>query len=736
MERKIDLVYLWVDDKDKTWQGKREYWAIKEGLKDTEENHSARFSNNDELKYSLRSAQMYAPWINQIFIITDNQVPQWLDANHPKIKIIDHKEIMDENNLPCFNSNALETCLDKIPELSEYFLYANDDMFFSAPVSPEDFFDKAGNPVINLRPRMWEKITNLHMQNLVYTTELFQTKYALPDFLQEVEPSHCIDAYRKSFITECKEIFAKNFAQTTNKKFRCENAVQRIIYSFYNYIKNPQSLVMNPIIQKQAYQEQVDNLYLNITPVNVMKMRIENLKPKLLCINDSPHVSDTNRKNLKQLLYLLFNETTKWEKTSEFKIQPVYLTENYRTIVFSFNNQYANYFGVTLQSIISNSLPEENYDIIVFNNDISPNNKRLLMSMLPSNFKLRFFDVLEFIQSNFNKIKLKTMNNWSIDMYYRIFIPLLMPDYKKVLYLDADTVVNSNLNELFEMDFEGKQIMAVKDTAVQVFHIKKNDERYDYIKQHLKFEDERNYFNSGMIYFNIPEINETKYREKVENAFKLEELLYPDQDILNLIFKDNVKLISSKWNFCCGDFVWNKSFLNLLTGEYLEDIEKAILNPGIIHYTSPRKPWNFSLDMLFEVFWKYARISPFYENILITLNKNLLLQNAIKQARYSNLYNYLQTDKNILLWGASIFLEEYLTTHRVKKENIIGIIDKNPTKTGTFIGEYQIYLPEDIPQLTPDEIILTIVNNQKDRIEEIKEYLNKHNLNNIEIKVL
>lgn len=85
---------------------------------------------------------MYAPWINKIFIVTDNQIPDWLDTNHPKIRIIDHKEIMPEECLPCFNSNAIETCIDNITELSEYFLYANDDMFFSSPVKPDDFLIK------------------------------------------------------------------------------------------------------------------------------------------------------------------------------------------------------------------------------------------------------------------------------------------------------------------------------------------------------------------------------------------------------------------------------------------------------------------------------------------------------------------------------------------------------------------------------------------------------------------
>ena len=103
----IDLVYLWVNGSDPVWQEKRNNFIGK-----TEETSSTtcegRYADNDELKYSLRSVDMYAPWIRKIFIITDNQIPKWLDTSNPKIKIVDHKEIMPSPSLPCFNSSVIE----------------------------------------------------------------------------------------------------------------------------------------------------------------------------------------------------------------------------------------------------------------------------------------------------------------------------------------------------------------------------------------------------------------------------------------------------------------------------------------------------------------------------------------------------------------------------------------------------------------------------------------------------
>ena len=177
--KKIDLVYLWVDGNDKAWLKERTTWANKLGLSDEINLNKCRYIDNQELKYSLRSAQMYAPWINKIFIITNGQIPKWLNPNHPKIKIIKHSDIMPQNCLPTFNSEAIETCIANIPELSEYFLYANDDQFFATKVTPDDFFDINGNPIVKMRKQNWQEDEiekSLYKQSYKYTVEIFKQK--------------------------------------------------------------------------------------------------------------------------------------------------------------------------------------------------------------------------------------------------------------------------------------------------------------------------------------------------------------------------------------------------------------------------------------------------------------------------------------------------------------------------------------------------------------------------------
>lgn len=144
----IDLVYTWVDGNDPVWQAKKAYWQKQYAPDDEYAISPARWRDRDELKYSLRSVEQYMPWVNNIYIVTDNQVPAWLNINHPKIKIVDHSEIFPAEALPVFNSIAIESRLAYIPDLSEHFIYSNDDFLpqliylltFSLPLTVNRFF--------------------------------------------------------------------------------------------------------------------------------------------------------------------------------------------------------------------------------------------------------------------------------------------------------------------------------------------------------------------------------------------------------------------------------------------------------------------------------------------------------------------------------------------------------------------------------------------------------------------
>ncbi|WP_156723009.1 stealth family protein [Streptomyces apocyni] len=146
----VDVVYTWVDGNDAELTAKRD--SYRTGLAPTasaRETGASRYVSRDELKYSLRSLQMYGEFIRHVYIVTDGQTPSWLDPDAAGITVVDHKEIFaDPSALPVFNSHAIGSQLHRIPGLSEHYLYFNDDVFLGRPVTAEHFFH--GNGIARL----------------------------------------------------------------------------------------------------------------------------------------------------------------------------------------------------------------------------------------------------------------------------------------------------------------------------------------------------------------------------------------------------------------------------------------------------------------------------------------------------------------------------------------------------------------------------------------------------------
>lgn len=137
----VDIVFTWVDSSDPKWMEKKRKFSPSSALH-SESASVARYLNRDELRYALRSIWMFAPWVRQVFIVTDDQTPVWLDQElQTKVKVVSHTEIFQNtSHLPSFNSHAIESQIHRIDGLSEQFIYLNDDMLFGRPVVPGQFF--------------------------------------------------------------------------------------------------------------------------------------------------------------------------------------------------------------------------------------------------------------------------------------------------------------------------------------------------------------------------------------------------------------------------------------------------------------------------------------------------------------------------------------------------------------------------------------------------------------------
>ena len=136
MDSGIDFIVLWVDGNDLEWQEKKKRYSPA----GTSDNSAARYRDWDNLKYWFRGVAKFAPWVRTVHFVTDDQVPEWLNVQAPRLHLVSHRDYMPEQALPVFNSNAIEVGMHRIEGLAEHFVYFNDDLFLVAPIKPGYYF--------------------------------------------------------------------------------------------------------------------------------------------------------------------------------------------------------------------------------------------------------------------------------------------------------------------------------------------------------------------------------------------------------------------------------------------------------------------------------------------------------------------------------------------------------------------------------------------------------------------
>lgn len=136
MTPQIDFVVTWLDPLDPEWQ--KAYATFSPNAKG--DKSKARFRDMDIFRYWFRSVEMYAPWVHNIYLITNGRFPDWINKDNPKLVLVKHEDYMPKDCLPTFNSCAIELHMHKIKGLSEHFVYFNDDIFLVSPTSPNYYF--------------------------------------------------------------------------------------------------------------------------------------------------------------------------------------------------------------------------------------------------------------------------------------------------------------------------------------------------------------------------------------------------------------------------------------------------------------------------------------------------------------------------------------------------------------------------------------------------------------------
>lgn len=333
MSEAVDIVILWVDDTDKSWIDKKKLWENKYGIlsKDDE-----RYRDWGNLKFLFRGIEKYASWVNHVFLVTDNQVPQWLDESYEKVTVVDHTEIIDKEFLPTFNSHSIELNIHKIKDLSENFIYFNDDIFIIKQTSKEDFFENnlpKDNAILNIiTPIKDQDIHQFTFNNLTLINHSFHKHQVIKDKLSNwftlkngkhliknflllpwnVFPGfnnpHLCLSYKKDTFTTVWDKYGQELLKTTKSKFR-EN------HNYNQWLMRYWQLASNNFIPRKGNLGNAFELS-DSNSIKECSSYIREQRGKIICINDGEYLR--NFKQAKTIInkefISLFPEKSKFER--------------------------------------------------------------------------------------------------------------------------------------------------------------------------------------------------------------------------------------------------------------------------------------------------------------------------------------------------------------------------------------------------------------------------------------
>jgi hypothetical protein len=288
----IDLVFSWVDGAAIEWQRARARRMMAYVVGEGDDSH-ARFRQLDELKYALRSVYLFAPWVRNIYIVTDSPRPEWL-AEHPRVTIMTSEQFFaDPSVLPTHNSQAVESQLHNIPGLREHFLYSNDDMFFGRPVSPEMFFSPGGvSKFIEATTRIGLGDSNLARSGFENAARvnrrLIQERFGRT-ITRHLE--HTPTPLRKSVMRELEAEFPEDFRRTAASAFRSATdiSVTNSLYHYYALVTG------RAVTQTEAKVQYIDTTMR--AGLGQMTKLLKRRNVDMFCLNDGsfPELSAEER---------------------------------------------------------------------------------------------------------------------------------------------------------------------------------------------------------------------------------------------------------------------------------------------------------------------------------------------------------------------------------------------------------------------------------------------------------
>ena len=275
-------------------------------------------------------------------------------------------------------------------------------------------------------------------------------------------------------------------------------------------------------------------------------------------------------------------------------------------VVFGADDGFFIPLVVCMQSLVENTSSERNYDIGVLANKFRPQYVELLQKVAEgrANVSIRVYDVAPFL-AQYDLSKLKTGHRLSLATYYRLFIPELMCDYDKVLYIDGDTVLLDDIAKLYDSDIMGCYAGVVRDYNI-IRDMSSSFKRH--VQEVLGMEEPHQYFNAGVLVLDIEAMRRDFPLPFLMEQAELKGTKHHDQDVLNSLFYGKVRFLSPRWN--C---MWQNEDLY----GPVEGGREALENTALVHYPGVNKPWlkGGAFRSAARHYWKYVRLCPYFEEI-------------------------------------------------------------------------------------------------------------------------
>ncbi len=261
-------------------------------------------------------------------------------------------------------------------------------------------------------------------------------------------------------------------------------------------------------------------------------------------------------------------------------------------IFYACDDAFVKYTVVSMYSMIHNASKEYKYVLHILHTEISDKMKDIVSRLADDNFEISFVDVNPYLQSISDKLPLR--DYYSKTTYYRLFIAEMFPQYSKALYIDSDTVVLGDVSRLYLTDIKDAYLGACHEQAMV-----QTDVFGTYVEKVVGV-SRYNFFNAGLMLINCEQFRLHFVLDKfIDYLHYYNFVVTQDEDYLNLICKDHVYWLDQRWNT-----------------ETFGKIEYPIEQAEMIHYIMNNKPWHYEDCLYGEFFWKYARQTQVYDEVL------------------------------------------------------------------------------------------------------------------------